>query len=450
MTRLPLVGHTRPDQVVAWHRGRAISLAHFLSDVNHLAHQFPQRQHMFNMCSDRYRFTVGLAAAVVSGKVSLLPSTHTPEMVRQLQAFAPDVFCLHDTPHCPIALPQLRYPALPELPEVDGIDCAVPMIDSEQLVAIVFTSGSTGTPVPHQKYWGPLLQSVHAEAGQIGLLENAANCAMVGTVPPQHMYGFESTVLIALHCGQALSAAQPFYAADIVAALEEVPVPRILVSTPVHLRLLLDAGLDLPEVALVLSATAPLSMNLAHDVEARFKAPLQEIYGSTETGTIATRRPTQTLAWRLFEGVTFSQQGEKTTASGGHVTQPIVLNDVIELTGDGCFLLHGRTADMINIAGKRGSLAHLNHLLNAIPGVLDGAFHMPDEESPDHVVRLVACVVAPALTAQQLMTALREHIDPVFLPRPLLFVAALPRNSTGKLPRDALTTLIRAQPGDHA
>lgn len=451
MTRLPLVGHTHPDQIVAWHRGSAITLAHFLSDVNHLANQLPSRQCLFNMCTDRYRFTVGLAAAVLTGKVSLLPSTHTPEMVRQMQAFAPDVFCLHDTSHCSIALPQIRYPELPESPEcnaVNGTGSAIPMIDSEQLIAIVFTSGSTGTPVPHHKYWGPVLQSIESEAGRIGLSDHATACTVVGTVPPQHMYGFESTVLIALQSGHALSGAQPFYPADIVTALEAVPVPRILVSTPVHLRMLLESGLELPEVTLVLSATAPLSKQLAHAVEARFNAPLQEIYGSTETGTIATRRPTQTLEWRLFNGVEFSQQGDQTTASGGHVIQPIIMNDVIELTHDHCFLLHGRKADMINIAGKRSSLAHLNHLLNAIPGVLDGAFYMPDDESPDHVVRLVACVVAPTLTAQQLSTTLREHIDPVFLPRPLLLVAALPRNSTGKLPREALTAMIHAQLGN--
>lgn len=448
MTRLPLVGHTHPDQIVAWHRGRAISLAHFLSDVNHLANQLPARQYLFNMCTDRYRFTVGLAAAVLTGKVSLLPSTHTPEMVRQMQAFAPDVFCLHDTSHCSIALPQIQYPDLPEFREEVGTDCAVPMIDREQLIAIVFTSGSTGTPVPHHKYWGPVLQSIQSEAGRIGLSDHSAACTVVGTVPPQHMYGFESTVLIALQSGHALSGAQPFYPADIVTALEAVPVPRILVSTPVHLRMLLESGLELPEVALVLSATAPLSLQLAHDVEARFNAPLQEIYGSTETGTIATRRPTQTMEWRLFSGVKFSQHEDQTTASGGHVIQPIVMNDVIELTRADCFLLHGRTADMINIAGKRSSLANLNHLLTAIPGVLDGAFYMPDDESHDHIVRLVACVVAPTLTAQQLLAALREHIDPVFLPRPLLLVAALPRNSTGKLPRDALTTMIQAQLGN--
>lgn len=447
MIRLPLVGHTRPDQIVAWHQGRAITVARFLSDIYALANQLPPRQYLLNMCGDRYRFAVGLAAAIVSGKVSLLPSTHTPEMVRQMQAFAPDVFCLHDTPNCSIALPQFCYP---EPSAAVSVDAVVPMIDSEQLIAVVFTSGSTGTPVPHQKYWGALVQSVLAEAERIGLSDRAPAHTVVGTVPPQHMYGFESTVLIALLSGHALSSAHPFYPADIVAALEEMPVPRILVSTPVHLRMLLDSGLKLPEVAQILSATAPLSLHLAQEVEARFSAPLQEIYGCTETGTLATRRPTQTAEWRLFAGVKLSRQEELVTASGGHVAQPIVLNDVIEPTHDDCFLLHGRTAEMINIAGKRSSLAHLNHLLNAIAGVVDGAFYMPDGMSHDHVVRLAACVVAPTLTAPQVLSALREHIDPVFFPRPLIFVEALPRNSTGKLPHEALKNLIQTHLGDRS
>ena len=71
---------------------------------------------------------------------------------------------------------------------------------------------------------------------------------MIGTVPPQHMYGFESTVLMAWHSGNAFSHAQPFYPADICQALAAVPTPRVLVSSPVHLRALLDAGLALPEI----------------------------------------------------------------------------------------------------------------------------------------------------------------------------------------------------------
>jgi acyl-coenzyme A synthetase/AMP-(fatty) acid ligase len=60
------------------------------------------------------------------------------------------------------------------------------------------------------------------------------------------------------------------------------------------------------------------------------------------------------------------------------------------------------------------------------------------------VARLRAFVVAPGLSMAALRAALRERIDPAFMPRPLLFVERLPRNSTGKLPREALQALARA------
>jgi acyl-coenzyme A synthetase/AMP-(fatty) acid ligase len=113
------------------------------------------------------------------------------------------------------------------------------------------------------------------------------------------------------------------------------------------------------------------------------------------------------------------------------------LADVIELRGRGRFLLHGRTADLVNIAGKRTSLAHLNYHLNSIEGVCDGAFVVPEQEG-EAVTRLAAYVVAPGLTSEVLLSALRQRIDAAFLPRPLYFVEALPRNETGKLPRRAL------------
>jgi acyl-coenzyme A synthetase/AMP-(fatty) acid ligase len=108
--------------------------------------------------------------------------------------------------------------------------------------------------------------------------------------------------------------------------------------------------------------------------------------------------------------------------------------------------MHGRLADLVNIAGKRSSLAYLNHQLNSISGVLDGAFfHFEDPRAPHKdVTRVAACVVAPGLNAAQLLQALRERLDPAFLPRPLLLVPRLPRNGTGKLPREALQALAAA------
>jgi acyl-coenzyme A synthetase/AMP-(fatty) acid ligase len=441
MSSLPLVSHDSPDSIIAWRADGAVTLRQFLAEVTQLVALFPAGGHLLNMCSDRYRFSVGLAAAIVAGKVSLLPSTPTPEVVRQIKVFAPDVFCLTDSVPCTVDLPQLQYPVM-AISQADAV--AVPQIRTKQRVAVVFTSGSAGTPQPHPKTWGALVGCVQAEALRLGLLHDTP-WTVVGTVPPQHMYGFESTVLMAWHSGNALSHAQPFYPADICQALAAVPTPRMLVSSPVHLRALLDAGLALPEITRVLSATAPLSVQLAQDIEARCHAPLMEIYGSTETGQIASRRPTQSAEWQLFPGIRLVVEGDCVRACGGHVEASITMNDMIEPVTDGHFLLHGRIADLVNIAGKRHSLASLNHLLNSIPGVVDGAFYMPDETGDDRITRLAACVVAPGLDAPHLLAALREHIDPVFLPRPLLFVDALPRNRTGKLPRAALQALFQAR-----
>lgn len=438
MQTLPLITHNALDKTIAWRKGTAISVEKFLADIDYLAALLPAGKHILNVCRDRYHFTVGLAAAIVCNKVSVLPPTHTPEILLQLRAFAPDVFCLHDNENCDIALPRLIYPAMPEH---RATKISIPQVDVEQLIAIVFTSGSTSIPVPHAKKWGSLVHNVQAQAGRLGLLVNTDYC-IVGTIPPQHMYGLESTVLLPLQSGNALSSAQPFYPADITSVLESIPAPRILVSTPLHLRLLLDTELKLSELTLTLSATAPLSLTLAQRIEKTLKCPLIEIYGSTETGQIATRRTTQANIWELLPKIQLMQRGKQVWANGGHIKIAAPLNDIIEFIDINHFLLHGRTHDLINIAGKRSSLANLNHHLNAIEGVIDGAFFMPDELSHDHVTRLSACVVAPSLTAGALLAALRLKIDPVFLPRPLLFVESLPRSATGKLPRQALKNLF--------
>ncbi|MGF2531557.1 AMP-binding protein, partial [Ralstonia pseudosolanacearum] len=251
------------------------------------------------------------------------------------------------------------------------------------------------------------------------------------TVPPQHMYGFESTVLLALVGGLAFSNRLPFYPADIRAALEAVSQPRVLVTSPIHLRALLSSERALPPAALVLSATAPLPEPLAREAEARLAAPLIEIYGSTETGQIATRRTAQGATWHLQPGIrlearagTPDEDGPVTWASGAHLDAPVPMGDTLEPIDDTHFLLHGRKADLINVAGKRTSLAYLNHQLNAIPGVEDGVFFMPSaaDNGSEPPARLAALVVAPELAAADLLHALRERIDPAFLPRPLLLV----------------------------
>jgi acyl-coenzyme A synthetase/AMP-(fatty) acid ligase len=293
--------------------------------------------------------------------------------------------------------------------------------------------------VPFRKTWGGLVRSALAEVDRLDVRARPG-MAVLGTVPPQHSYGLESTLLMAMQGGLALHARRPFFPADVRAELAALPRPRCLVTTPVHLRVLLAEPDELPPADLVLCATAPLSPQLAAQAEARFGAPLHEIYGCTEAGQIATRRTTETPEWHLYPDFALRQDEKGTWVKGGHARSEFLLSDIIELRGSQRFLLHGRAADLVNIAGKRTSLAALNYHLNSIGGVRDGAFFLPEDDDGT-VARLVAFVVAPDLSPEAVMAALRQRIDAAFLPRPLCMVNSLPRNETGKLPRVSLDTL---------
>ncbi len=440
MTNIPLIRAYNDNAVFAYRDRRPIGVDRFLRDVEQLAARLPDRRYILNLCADRYHFVVGFFAALLKWQVSLLPPNRTPDLIGQLKLRYSDVYCLTDAANGYQALETVFYPALsgpvPAVPAVPSI----PHIPAEQIAAILFTSGSTGQPVANEKSWGALVRSAEAELHRLRM-HAYPGMAVLGTVPPQHMYGLESTVLMVMQGGLALHAGRPFYPAEILAELAALPRPRCLVTTPIHLRALLAATASLPQLDFLLCATAPLSPQLASAAESRFAAPLYEIYGCTEAGQVATRRTVETMEWRALPGVELRQDQHGTWVSGGHVETKVLLHDVIELRNHTQFLLHGRTADLVNIAGKRTSLASLNYHLNSITGVRDGVFVMPDQ-ADEAVTRLTAFVVAPGLTSETVMDALRQRIDAAFLPRPLCLVESLPRNDTGKLPREALCRLV--------
>ncbi|MDQ3259390.1 MAG: AMP-binding protein [Pseudomonadota bacterium] len=437
MNILPLLRHERREMPVAYRAGQPISAAQFLHDVNTLAAQLPDREYVINLCGDRYRFAVGLAAALVRRQISLLPPNHTPAIVAALRCDYPGLYGLTDSPLAELDLERFPFPSLQTMA---GNGYKVPAIPAEQVVAHVFTSGSTGRPTSHCKTWGSFAFGARAQAERFSLA-TGSGATLVGTVPPQHMYGLESSLILALQNGLSFVAGHPFYPEDIRVALAELPVARVLITTPFHLRALVDTDQPLPQLSCLISATAPLPLDLAVLAESRFNVPLYEIYGCTEAGQVATRRTVVSPIWQTYRDVRVYRRGENVYACGGAVEQEAQLLDVIEPIDDEHFTLHGRTADLINIAGKRTSLANLNYHLNTIDGVTDGVFYMPAHQDQG-VTRLSALVVAPRLAAGQVLAALRSRIDAAFIPRPIYFVDSLPRNSTGKLPQQAVANLV--------
>jgi acyl-coenzyme A synthetase/AMP-(fatty) acid ligase len=216
---------------------------------------------------------------------------------------------------------------------------------------------------------------------------------------------------------------------------------RVLITAPVHLRALAETVQLMPALYRVASATAPLALELAQRCESMWGTCLFEVYGCTETGMVATRRTVEGPMWTAMRDVKIEQRNGEFHAHGGHV-QPGRLADRLRLISDSAFELEGRIEDVVNIGGKRASLEGLNRLLLSIDGVIDGViFEPPATPDVTREQRLMALVVAPAITHAELLAALRVHIDAAFLPRPLLRVDALPRNAQGKLPRAELLGL---------
>jgi acyl-coenzyme A synthetase/AMP-(fatty) acid ligase len=234
----------------------------------------------------------------------------------------------------------------------------------------------------------------------------------------------------------------PLLPAEIAAALAAIQGRRWLVATPAHLRACALSGERLPALAGVLCSTAPLPAVTARRIEEMSGAPVVEIYGSTETGAIATRRSARTQVFEAIAGIEIAISGERAVARGGHLQEPVELNDVLQSRGGTQFIVRGRAADLVKVGGKRSSLGALTAELNRIPGVIDGVFWLP-EAAPEAQgdARVSAFVVAPGMDKAAIVAQLRDRIDPVFLPRPLILVEALPRNAAGKLSREALMAL---------
>jgi len=419
---------------VAGAPGGVVTAAAFLHDVREFSRMLPDGAHLVNLCRDRYRFAVAFGAAALRGQACLLPGDASAARLAALGAQFPGSAAAVDRPDPAIPLPCFAVP-----PPLGGAGTEAWALPSEGLAAIVFTSGSTGMPVAHRKAWGALAARSRAAAEAFGMAAGAPP-TVVGTVPPGHMYGFEATVLLPLHAPASTWCGPAFYPGDVAAALAAVPGPRILVTTPLHLRALLAVGAALPPLHAVISATAPLGAALAAEAEAAWDAPVLEIFGATEVGSIAHRRTTDGGWWTGYPGVGITASEAETTVTAPWA-DPTPLADEVALDG-GRFRLLGRRADLVKMGGQRASLSGLTQILLGLDGVADGAFVAPDDLGQRTGARLLAVVVSPRRSAGDILADLRGRMDPLFLPRRVLCVDALPRNELGKLPRQALLALL--------
>ena len=237
---------------------------------------------------------------------------------------------------------------------------------------------------------------------------------------------------------------KPLFPQDIFDALLALPIPRMLVSSPIHLRAMIkssaSSATDVPiVVALTLCATSPLSKDLAENIESLFSskcsaAQLREVYGCSEIGSMAFRQTSKVDVWQLFNEISFSSRKDnKIVASTQYLPDEIEISDEIEMIDNYHFILKGRSSDMIDIAGKRGSLQEINNVLLKFSELIDGVIFIPKKNL--NVERLAALVVLPdTIKVDAVNNYLKKHLDDAFVPRVIIKVNSLPRQENGKLP----------------
>ncbi len=426
------------DSVVSFNGREHISFGEFLVYAGNCAAELPPKTHLINLCEDRLLFSIVFFAAILRNQSNvLLPASSSVVRKSAAQSF-PDSYVLQNA-----AVRELMFSGCADPAQVIEQLNSVPR---ENVAAVVFSSGTTGLQKQINKTWGSLL--VGARINSSYLQKNLAYPAsVIATVPHWHMYGLEWTVMLPLVADLAICVKSALFPEDIRCNLELAEGRRVLLSTPLHLRALLESGLDVPEVELVMSATSPLAPELALRIEREWRTQCLEIYGCSELGSMAFRSPANDERWCFYSEFAADVDGSCVTLTGEHTGDGVRLADHLEFDEQGRFVILGRDHEMVKVAGKRGSLADITASVLSIDGVLDCVIYEPATLGLHDTGRLAAVLVTNSLSSREVRQHLKDLVDPVFLPRPILITDRIPRSKTGKLRQTDLRRLIDAVAG---
>lgn len=383
---------------------------------------------------DSFDFAVALFACAHSGAAAIvLPNANAacaPELDGQWDVLLSDDVALSD---------QGQAGACTDVGELEA------QLDLDQCRIDFFTSGSTARPKRIQRSLGEFEREV---AGLDQLWGEPGSGVTHATVTHQHVYGLVFRLLWPLAAGRVFSTGLSQVWESLLPGIQPADV---VISSPAHLTRLGGLVSQCP-ARLVFSAGAALPVAAARDSVACLGVAPVEIYGSTETGAIASRiAEAPDNGWTALPGVSVQTDDDgllcltSRWVEGRHRTA-----DLATIRADGRFALRGRADRVVKVEGKRVSLEMVEAALGAL-----------DEVAAVAVVLLVTprqqLGAAVVLTAQGhclleqhgsfrfgrlLRSLLADRLESMARPRRWRFVAALPMAAMGKLPSTAVAALF--------
>jgi acyl-coenzyme A synthetase/AMP-(fatty) acid ligase len=379
-------------------------------------------------CKHAQSFVPGLLAAWLTGTtVDLLPNVQAGTLDR-VDEDPTVAYVLHDG-----AERQARSDKAIYLPDVlaAGTSVTVPARPLPSIAARMTTSGTTERPRYVEKAMAELLDELDVLAQIIA----PAHCVLA-TVPFSQLYGLLFGALLPLRFGARIVSHDKLLPADLATILVTENVD-LLVSTPAHLRAM--ALEEMPRGLRVVTSGARLPSPLHERLLETHGWQVTDVLGSTETGGIATRT-VPGGPWTPFPRVQVSASPPEYQLTVASPWSPrITLDDRVEIFADGTFNHLSRASELVKIAGKRAHAHELEATIRAVPDVTDAAVLVYAAEGKE--ARVAAAIVGTA-DRSTIADAIRRQFDPVFVPRILKFVTAIPRSDRGKIDGTALRGLL--------
>jgi len=385
-------------------------------------------------------------AALSGGPRLVLPYAFSRQAVEEVLKTVTVSTILADHPGDFPAESQVILPSMVE--ETAPVSCH-DSVDADEPFLMLFTGGSTGTP----KVWAKTPRNMIAEARyMIGRFGITAEDIFLSTVPPQHIYGLLFSVLIPLIASARVLDGIYVFPREIMKVARETKA-SVLVSVPACYRVLKGNFLKQHHLRLAFSSAGALDPADADYFRENAGLDVNEIYGSTETGGVATRRRgtdgdawhgLEPVQWQIIDGrlqvkSPFISPSLPRNQEGFFVTADRAVED-----GPGCFVLKGRADDVVKVGGKRVDLAEIREKMMKIKGVQDALLvQIPTGQGrPADLAALVVTEIDPG-TLRQKMTAL---VEPYAIPRRFVTVDKIPVTPTGKYDRAEIQRILDATP----
>jgi acyl-coenzyme A synthetase/AMP-(fatty) acid ligase len=323
---------------------------------------------------------------------------------------------------------------IPKIKNIDSI--SLPLVKSTDSPFLTFfTGGTTG----RTKIWTKTARNLFGEAFFLSQKFSIdKNDCILATVPPYHIYGFLFSVLIPFVSSSKVTANICSFPQEIRNSLEKYS-PTILASIPMHYRIMKGGEIPGDSLRMAFSSAGKLDEIDADYFYQKTGAELIEIYGSTETGGIASRcRARGETDLNSFEIIDWKVVDERLYVRSPFISSDIATDpDGFYQTGDRVikqdeksFSLLGRADGIVKVGGKRVDLEDVRNRIVQIKGVTDAvAFAIPDTRGRESSI---CAVIQGNIDKEQLIACISQQVEQYAMPRHIRIVDKIPVSSSGK------------------